>query len=117
MIPEFPVCAEVGEFVFGALRLLHLAGKAQPMTSLPNQIQSDVAHGDVLFKDGAVATPFRESLSQNQGIVSQPEKHLKRFVLRHDLHVVDLIGQLIKGWVSVHLVVRRVKQQVLVVGA
>ena len=92
MVLKFAVGAEVGESVFVTSLSFNFATQFEPVTRLSNQVQGEVAQGNVFFEDRSVAAPCRQALPQHQGVVTEPHACLRKFLLRHGSHVVDLVG-------------------------
>src|SRR4030095_16629034 len=54
------------------VELVRVAGQAQKMGALPDQVERDIRQAKVDFQRRGMATPFRETLAQDQRIVAQP---------------------------------------------
>src|SRR4029434_8355505 len=52
--------------------LVRVAGQAQKMGTLSDQVERDIRQAKVDFQRRGMATPFRETLAQDQRIVAQP---------------------------------------------
>ena len=72
-VAEVPLVPEEGQVVLVPAGPLDLPGVAEQRTGLPEQVECDVAQRDVLFDLRGAGDPLRQSLGQDQRVITQSE--------------------------------------------
>ncbi|MNT15825.1 hypothetical protein D3C72_1509010 [compost metagenome] len=70
--------AQKSQLVFIMAIPFHLPGQCEHGARLPNKIERNVGHGNVLFQDRRMAAPFTDALGQDQAAVTDAQQVLRR---------------------------------------